>query len=281
MPVPSLGPAAGLSDLASLAVALIASGVYAHRFRPDPPRPSSVINARRVGSVLKDAVKRLRDELKTSAKRVDWLRRRPGMVDAYQRSSAVRKLHLGCGPVILNGWLNADLRPRRPEQIYLDVTERFPFEDNTFDYILSEHMIGDLTYAETGTMLAECLRVLRPGGCLRISTPSLARLAELYTLSTSASPHRYVSWSVEKSAEWADAPLEGLVINNFFQEYRFVYDHATLRHVLERAGFVNVTEHQFGRSPNAELDDVESHGRVLGDPEISQFESVTMEAFKR
>ena len=178
------------------------------------------------------------------------------------------------------------LAERRPEtsnadQIYLDVTERFPFDDGTFDYILSEHMIGDLTYPEAGTMLGECFRVLRPGGCLRISTPSLARLAQLYSLSTVTTPHRYVSWSVDEFVAWADAPLEGLVINNLFQEHRFVYDHATLRHVLERTGFVDVTEHQFGRSPNAELNDVESHGRVVGDPEISQFESVTMEAFKR
>ena len=272
--------AADWLDLRSLEFVLIVGTAYAGRFRPEPPRASSVINARRVGGVLKEAVKRLRDELKTSAKRVDWLRRRPAMIDAYLQSASVRKLQLGCGPVALNGWLNADLRPRRADQIYLDATERFPFADETFDYILCEHMIGDLTYAEAGTMLGECWRVLRRGGCLRISTPSLARLAQLYSMSTIASPHRYVSWSVDESAAWADAPLEGLVINNFFQEYRFVYDHATLRHVLERAGFVNVTEHLFGRSPNAELNDIESHGRVVGDPEISRFESVTMEAFK-
>jgi predicted SAM-dependent methyltransferase len=271
-----------LADWQGLGSALMLVGnAYAHRFRVDPPRSSSIFSARRLGGLLKDAVKRLRDELRATAKRVTWLRRRPALVNTYLQSSSVRKLHLGCGPVVLSGWLNADLRPRRDEQIYLDVTERFPFDDGTFDYILSEHMIGDLTYPEAGTMLAECYRILRPGGCLRISTPSLARLARLYSMSTVASPHQYVSWSVTNFVAWADAPLEGLVINNLFQEHRFVYDHATLRHVLERAGFVGVTEHEFGRSPNAELNDVESHGRVIGDPEISQFESVTMEAFKR
>ncbi len=280
MMMANFAPAADWFDLRSLEFLLIVGSAYAQRFRADPPRPSSVVNARRVSGVLKEAVKRLRDEFKTSARRVDWLRRRPNMIADYLRSTSVRKLHLGCGPVVLSGWLNVDLKPRRAEQIYLDVTERFPFEDGTFDYILTEHMIGDLTYQEAGTMLAECYRVLRPGGCLRISTPSLARLAQLYSMSTVATPHRYVSWSVDEFVAWADAPLEGLVINNLFQEHRFVYDHATLRHVLERTGFVNVTEQQFGRSPNAELNDVESHGRVVGDPEISQFESVTMEAFK-
>jgi predicted SAM-dependent methyltransferase len=124
------------------------------------------------------------------------------------------------------------------------------------------------------------VRVLRPGGCLRISTPSLERLASLYTRSHSAAA-RYVSWSVEEFVEWADAPLEGLVINNLFHETRFVYDRATLRHVLERAGFVDVTERQPGRSPIADLNNVESHGRVVGDPEINEFETMTMEALKR
>ncbi len=211
---------------------------------------------------------------------MDWLRRRRSIIEAYMQSSSVHKLHLGCGPVVLPGWLNADIKPRHAEQTYLDVTERFPFDEATFDYILSEHMIGDLTYEEGGIMLSECFRVLRPGGCLRISTPSLARLASLYAPST-GDARRYVSWSVDEFVEWADAPLEGLVINNLFQETRFVYDHATLRHVLERAGFSDVTEQPFGSSPNAELNDIDSHGRVLGNPEISRFESVTMEAFKR
>jgi predicted SAM-dependent methyltransferase len=271
---------AAWTDLTPFELMLVVANVYSRRFHLSAPRSSSVVNGRRVRYVLREAVKGLRDELKASARRVEWLRRRSGMIDAYLQSNPVPKLQLGCGPVVLQGWLNADLRPRRAEQVYLDVTERFPFENDTFGYILTEHMIGDLTYEEAGTMLTECYRVLRAGGCLRISTPSLERLASVYSR-TNCAAQRYVSWSVDEYVEWADAPLGGLVINNLFHETRFVYDQATLRHVLERAGFVDVTERQVGCSPSAELNGVESHGRILGDREISEFETLTMEAFKR
>lgn len=163
----------------------------------------------------------------------------------------------------------------------MDVTERFPFPDSSIDYIFAEHLIGDLTYPQAGLMLAECHRVLRPWGRLRLGTPNLARLAELYAADRSPIHDRYVAWAVAEFVEWADAPLEGLVINNLFQEHPFVYDPATLRHVLARAGFTGITEQPFGMSDDPALHDIDSHGKVLGHPEISGFESLTMEATKR
>jgi SAM-dependent methyltransferase len=238
----------------------------------------SARHAEALGDVAKSAIRGTRQIVVDGMRRARWLRARPRAIAAYWSSHAVRKLHLGCGPIVLPGWLNADLRPRRPEQIFIDVQERLPFDDASLDYVFSEHMIGDLTYAQTAATLAECRRVLRPGGRLRISTPSLARLAELYSPDASGVHGRYVAWAVDEFVDWADAPLPGLVINNLFQEHRFVYDPATLRHLLARAGFAGVVDVPYGESTDPHLAGIDSHGRLIGQPDLGAFEAVTLEA---
>ena len=249
-------------------------------FHALPPLPSRALHLALLAGVAKAAIKSSCRILANSVRRARWLRMRPRAIARYYATHAVRKLHLGCGPIVLPGWLNADLRPRDHHQIFIDVHERLPFDDASLDYIFAEHMIGDLRYAEAGTMLRECHRVLRPGGRLRIATPSLARLAQLYSSNTTDMHRRYVAWAVHEFVEWADAPLPGLVINNMFQEHRFIYDPATLRHLLARAGFVDVIDVRYGQSADPHLRDIDSHGRVIGDPDVSAFETLTVEAIR-
>lgn len=60
-------------------------------------------------------------------------------------------------------------------------TERFPFEDNTFDLVIWSEVIEYLTENPVHT-LGEIHRVLRPGGCVVISTPNATRADSVLTL---------------------------------------------------------------------------------------------------
>jgi predicted SAM-dependent methyltransferase len=119
------------------------------------------------------------------------------VIDAYLRHPGVRKLHLGCGGNILSGWLNTDLEPGSSDVARVDLTERLPFEDACFNYIFSEHVIEHLSYSQGLGMLSECHRVLRSGGRIRISTPDLAFLVDLYAAEKSDVQLRYIDWSTE------------------------------------------------------------------------------------
>jgi hypothetical protein len=141
-------------------------------------------------------------------------------------------------------------------------------------------MIGDLTYQHCAVMLGECHRVLKPGGRIRLSTPDLRRLAGLYSSPSTATQNHYIRWSVDHNSKWADAYLSGLVINNMFQDYRFVYDGSTLGHVLHRCGFTDVQLLSPGTSRDPGLVGLEAHGRVIGDDRINAFETLTVEATK-
>jgi predicted SAM-dependent methyltransferase len=88
-----------------------------------------------------------------------------------------------------------DALPLLPDVLYLDATRRFSFKDAAFDYIFSEHMIEHISYQHSLNMLAECRRVLQPSGKIRISTPDLNFLINLYRDDKSELQQRYIKWS--------------------------------------------------------------------------------------
>ena len=55
-----------------------------------------------------------------------------------------------------------------------------PFDDNTVDFIFSEHMIEHLPEKTIRRFWGECFRVLKPSGWMRHSTPDLTFIVRLY-----------------------------------------------------------------------------------------------------
>lgn len=108
------------------------------------------------------------------------------------------KLHFGCGPRILKGWINIDLQYEEnslaealkyyKEKYYplelrgnhrdfyaMDVTTApWPFKDNTVDVIFHEDFIEHLNQRDQFCFLAESYRVLKPGAIHHINTPNVA-----------------------------------------------------------------------------------------------------------
>jgi len=94
--------------------------------------------------------------LKRNLRRVD-----SSIIESYFAERKIRKLHIGCGGNILSDWLNSDFFPDSNAILHLDATGTFPFSDNTFDYVFSEHMIEHISYSNGFCMLRECHRVLK------------------------------------------------------------------------------------------------------------------------
>jgi predicted SAM-dependent methyltransferase len=201
-------------------------------------------------------------------------------IEAYLREHEVRKLQLGTGSNPMPGWLNTDVADyrRRNEVVYLDARQPFPLPDAAFDLVFCEHMIEHLTYADGRRCFVECFRVLRPGGRIRVATPSLTRLIRLYESDLGDLERRYLRWSIDTFARDAGAYLPGFVVNNMFWnfEHRFVYDEGTLAHTLEAAGFADVESWPVGESGDERLVGLERHMRAAA--EFNAFETMVLEA---
>jgi predicted SAM-dependent methyltransferase len=207
----------------------------------------------------------------------------PSLIRRYLDTHPVRKLQIGTGPNPLAGWLNTDrdIDPQHQDKVvFLDATKPFPFDDLTFDYILSEHQIEHLSEADALGMVRECLRVLRPGGRIRIATPDLAPIVGLYQDPLNELGRHYVDWvmaTLRPDVRFGNPRC--YVINQMFRSYghQFIYDEETLSEILRDAGFVDVGGRQPGESDDPALRGVESHGRALGDEGVNRFETMVLE----
>ena len=181
----------------------------------------------------------------------------------YLAASAAPRLHIGCGANPLEGWLNTDYFPDDPAILHLDATARFPLPDASVELIVSEHMIEHLPLAGGMTMIEQCLRVLKPGGRLRISTPSMEALIAIYQDPLKPAHAAYIDYHRD---HWFTGPLAtpAMIFNDFYRNWGHltIYDEATLRVSLERAGFVSIASVTLGESSVEALRGMENEKRM-------------------
>jgi predicted SAM-dependent methyltransferase len=201
------------------------------------------------------------------------------MIRKYLSSHDVRKLHIGSGRNILSGWLNVDLAPSRG-QAFLDARRPFPFADQMIDYVYSEHMIEHLNYANGLSMLAECFRVLKPGGKLRLATPDLAFFVRLYRDHKTSIEEGYIKWMTDTFIPSATSYCDTFVINNSLRDWghQFIYDEKVLSEALEHAGFVKVKRCEMQRSNDPTFRKIEREDGILD--EFRHLETFILEAEK-
>jgi predicted SAM-dependent methyltransferase len=138
------------------------------------------------------------------------------------------RLHLGSGFVYKDGWVNIDRLPVKVD-VPWNLARGIPFPDSTVDAILHEHLMEHLTLAHGFALARESLRVLKPGGVLRVGVPDAGHVVQSYA----------GNWD----DAWArSAPTPMIAISRLFYEHghRTMYDGQTLQLVLRTAGFGDV-----------------------------------------
>ena len=156
------------------------------------------------------------------------------------------KLHLGCGAHILPGWLNADLLTtgsappgtwNRVEDIFImDAAESFPFDDGRMRFVFCEDFIEHFSQLDGLGIIAECHRILAPGGVFRISTPGFdAILRRMQPRSRAGIEPGHWAWG-----------------------HKLLYTEEYLSFVLGECGFGKIVRCRFGQSGHRELQRIDA-----------------------
>ena len=148
----------------------------------------------------------------------------------------MKKLNLGCGDKLLEGYINVDVAPSRrglEPDVLCDLHELSPFENESIDEILSVHVIEHFWRWEVIDILKEWRRVLKPGGQLILECPNLQSACERFLENPEehAKPNeagQQTMWVFYGDPAWKD-PL---------MIHRWGYTPKSLASVLLEAGFV-------------------------------------------
>jgi SAM-dependent methyltransferase len=216
---------------------------------------------------------------------------------------ATEKLNLGCGPMAPANWTNVDgswnawmshhdhvrkvltafrvigennsgaqwnVRP-----LVHDLTKPLPFADNKVSVIYGAHVLEHLYLADARRLLAECKRVLVPGGVIRLVVPDLQSMVKTYLTMKNGgrlSPSEKIIAADklnERLGFRSPAPPNGNFFLKFyslwkdFHHHKWMYDKDSLVHYMEDAGFASVSEKGYLQSEIPGIEEVEDPGRVL------------------
>ena len=202
-------------------------------------------------------------------------------LSSYMRGHSIRKLQIGAGGYHPDGWLNTDIEPSAGE-MFLDASKPFPIPDGSFDYVFAEHVIEHISYWDAPTTLGECHRILRPGGKIRIATPNLLKLVKLFQQDKSDEERNYIAGKTAVQHWPAGAVPETVILNLELRLFghQFVYDPATLRDLLARAGFADIAEFRPGESDDPALSGLELRHKSYVQP-VNDYETMVFEAVRR
>ncbi len=204
----------------------------------------------------------------------------------------MKKLNLGCGAQVVQGWINVDYAPgakfakipffrvinRRikilnlnwDNSIYLhNLMKNFPWKENSIDIIYSSHTLEHFTKEDGLKFLKECYRVLKKDGVIRILVPDLECIINEYNKGIIRSDDFIHSLLVlyDKNSNRIKNKLAP-----FFQyPHKCMYDAKTLIIILNDLGFSTTSKIGFD-SAIPEIEKIELHERTVG--------AVIVEGFK-
>lgn len=185
------------------------------------------------------------------------------------------KVNLGCGLAVAPGWINVDASlnavlanlPRallplayrlsgsnryytREQYIGLlsghrfvhhDLAHSLPFPDASVDVVYSSHFVEHLFRDEAIVLMRESLRILKPGGLVRIAVPDLAWAVDCYRRGHKREMLEQYFFVEDRSS--------------FLARHKYMYDFDLLRETLESTGFTAIERRAFGegRAPDLSL----------------------------
>ncbi len=178
---------------------------------------------------------------------------------AFVKAKEPIKLHIGCGRNYFMDWINIDNNSDNNIEVLdmnCDLRNPLPFEDNFADYIYNEHFLEHLTVEEGQRAIKDFLRVLKPGGVLRIAMPDLVNVVNFYTNEKALENGKVF---LEKyGLDFVKTRAEMININFRAWGHKWLYDWEELERRLKEAGAVHITKCSLKKSAHTALCDLET-----------------------
>lgn len=174
------------------------------------------------------------------------------------------KLHLGCGPKQLPGFINIDIQTGPAVDQQHDISQLTAFESAQVDMIYASHVLEHFGRHRFVSVLTEWHRVLKPGGLLRLSVPDFESCAELYI----------------ESGRTNISSITGLVVGgqrDGYDYHNMIFDKRSLTQQLNTIGFDQVRRWDWRTTEHSHIDDYSQAYLPHMDKEAGRLMSLNLE----
>lgn len=182
------------------------------------------------------------------------------------------KLHLGCGKRDFGKkWIHVD-GEKFPHVVFNNITRLDHFKNDFVHLIYASHVIEYFDREEVIPVLEEWVRVLKPGGILRLAVPDFRAMAALYIVGA-----RGLRYALDSLI----GPLYGKMDMDGQKIYhKTVWDFESLKPVLESVGLKNVRRWRWQDVDHGKHDDHSQAYLPKMDKEKGTLISLNMEGVK-
>jgi predicted SAM-dependent methyltransferase len=184
------------------------------------------------------------------------------------------KLHLGCGKIYTEGFLNIGLfedekipkgkiiKRNNSYIMNFNLTKEMPFNNESIRYIYSSHFIEHLTLEEGLRLCKEAYRIMQEGGVFRVSFPDLRLGIENYVKGVIDEKGPDYKFFIER---YKFKPTPGMLIFEAWRHWghKQMYDVFSMKILLKNAGFYKISEKTFRDSSMPKIEELEPEHRRL------------------
>jgi SAM-dependent methyltransferase len=89
-------------------------------------------------------------------------------------------LNIGCGSTHHEDWVNIDMTSSHRRVRAVNILKGLPFVNGSAAVCYSSHVLEHLSCEGARSLLLECMRVLKPGGIIRLAVPDLEGIVREY-----------------------------------------------------------------------------------------------------
>jgi len=136
------------------------------------------------------------------------------------------KIHLGAGPINIQGWINVDAREYSHTHIVANNFDLAQFADGSISEIYMCHVLEHFSFSEVELLLRHFKNKLCIGGVIRLSVPSFDKLVDIY-----CDGHRNID--LIKFAIMGGQDYE-------FNFHKSIYNQKNLSNILVQSGYTNI-----------------------------------------
>lgn len=194
-------------------------------------------------------------------------------------------IQYGCGYSAPEGWLNFDSSPtikleklpvigrlvrknttRFPKEIAVgDIVRGLPVPDNSADGVYASHILEHLSRADIEVALRNTFLMLKPGGIFRLIVPDLEARVRMYIERLDAGATDANDWFMRAAHLGLPRRPQSATekVSHAFggSLHLWMWDYASMRTQLERAGFADIRRCSLGDSGDPMFERVENPTR--------------------